>query len=791
MEAAGSTARKVGRAAGIACALLGGIVLVGWAFDWQVLKSLHPALVSMKPNSAFCFLCLGTALAVVDAPRSRVVIAILASIAGAVAAATMFEYASGRDLGIDQLLFRDDVSADAGAPGRMAMTTAIGFLLCTGAIALLDLEVRGRRPGHWLAWAAGASAFLGFVGYTNGVTRFWGMAMHTVLGFLVLSAGLFLVRPDREPLATLRSATGAGLLARRLLPVVLIAPTVFGCLTLAGSRAALYDGAFGASLLVVSSVVLLVSLTSWATSSLRRSELAQAAAYGALVEREQNLATTLDSIADAVIATDADGRIVRMNQVAQRLTGWSFEEALAQPLERIFRTFDEEHGIAKESPVVHVLREGAVVALASHTALETREGQRIPIVDSGAPIRGPEGALLGVVLVFRDMSEARQRENAVRESEARYRAVVESALDCIVAMDRDGIVIEFNPAAEATFGYSREEALGRPLSELIVPPAVRAQHVAGLARLRATGEARILGRRLELVAMRSDGTELPVELTIAKASTEGAPELFTGFIRDLTERREAEAARVRSTELEELNLELTELTVRLDDANRELESFSYAVSHDLRAPLRGLDGFSLALIEDYGDRLDERAHDYLHRIRSGAQRMGHIIDDLLRLARVARADFAMEQVDVSLLARAAASEIARAHDRTVTLTVAPGIVARADARLLRLALDNLIDNAWKFTSRKADARVEVGSTVLDGEQVFFVKDNGAGFDMKHASRLFTPFQRIHRDTEFAGTGIGLATVARVVQRHGGRIWAEARPDEGATFFFTLTARSAS
>jgi signal transduction histidine kinase len=223
-----------------------------------------------------------------------------------------------------------------------------------------------------------------------------------------------------------------------------------------------------------------------------------------------------------------------------------------------------------------------------------------------------------------------------------------------------------------------------------------------------------------------------------------------------------------------------------ETANKELEAFSYSVSHDLRAPLRGIDGFSQALAEDEADRLSDEGKTYLRRIRAGAQRMAELIDDLLRLSRVSRSDFVRDRVDLSAVAETVVAELRRAHpERTIDVSIQAGVEANADARLARIALENLIGNAWKFTSKAAEARIEFGSRADGGQLVYFVRDNGAGFDMKYADRLFGAFQRLHTDKDYPGTGIGLATVQRIVLRHGGRIWVEAAVGQGATFQFTL------
>ncbi len=236
-----------------------------------------------------------------------------------------------------------------------------------------------------------------------------------------------------------------------------------------------------------------------------------------------------------------------------------------------------------------------------------------------------------------------------------------------------------------------------------------------------------------------------------------------------------------------LERRVDERTRELAAANKELEAFSYSVSHDLRAPLRAIDGFSRALISDYtGKPLDQRGVHYLERVRAGTQKMGALIDDMLHLARVTRSTLERRDVDVTAIARGVAMELERRHpDRKVSLHVQEGMSAFADPHLLRIVFDNLLGNAWKFTGKTDEARVEAGMANGDGRTVFFVRDNGAGFDMTYASKLFSAFQRLHHDSEFEGTGIGLATVQRIVHRHGGEIWAEGEEGRGATFQFTL------
>jgi light-regulated signal transduction histidine kinase (bacteriophytochrome)/HAMP domain-containing protein len=253
------------------------------------------------------------------------------------------------------------------------------------------------------------------------------------------------------------------------------------------------------------------------------------------------------------------------------------------------------------------------------------------------------------------------------------------------------------------------------------------------------------------------------------------------YANELEQRVEA-----RTHELQERHEALRRNAAELLAANSELDAFAYSVSHDLRAPLRSIDGFSQVLLEDYATKLDESGQDSLRRVRAASQRMGILIDDLLKLARVTRAEMRTEPVDLSDMARDIVNELQRtAPERQVACAIAPGLTAEGDARLLRVVLDNLLRNSWKYTAKQPEARVEFGSVEANGGRAFMVRDNGAGFDMKYADKLFGVFQRLHSAADFEGTGVGLATVRRIINRHGGRIWAEGAVGQGATFYFTL------
>ena len=419
--------------------------------------------------------------------------------------------------------------------------------------------------------------------------------------------------------------------------------------------------------------------------------------------------------------------------------------------------------------------------------MRTLSNRREPIQDSGPwKHRKKSGELIDVqitsypltfrgkdarLVVATDVTEQKKATDALRQSEEMFRLIVSNIKDyAIIVLDPAGQVISWNGGAQRIKGYSTAEILGQHFSVFYPPEDL----IAGKPDIELQS-AKEMGRfEDESWRVRKDGSRFWADVVVTPLTDEtGRLRGFVQITRDITERKRAEQEILRRSQ-------------ELEIANKELETFSYSVSHDLRAPLRGIDGFSQALQEDYEQQLDDTARDYLRRIRAATHRMGELIDDLLNLARVTRAEIHRESIDLSRLANEVAQEL-RSSDpqRAVALKIAEGMKAEGDTRLVRVALQNLIGNAWKFTSKREQAEIEFGEKTANGNRAYFVRDNGAGFDPSYASRLFGPFQRLHPANEFPGTGIGLATVQRIVHRHGGTVWAEGLVNRGATIYFTL------
>ncbi len=622
----------------------------------------------------------------------------------------------------------------------------------------------------------------------------------------------------------------------------------------------------------------------------RTAQLAQT--NEALRNSEKWLSTTLGSIGDAVIATDQGGAVTFINPVAQSLTGWTQEEARGKPLVLVFNAVSQATGQPVENPVEKVFRAGKVVGLADHTVLISRDRRKIDIEDSAAPIVTSEGERIGVVLVFRNVTESKR----IQEERDRF---FNLSLDMICIAGFDGYFKQLNPAWEKMLGFTVEELMARPYLDFIHPDDH--ERTAAEAQRQASGKNAIsfenrylckdgsykwllwnatpLPARQLIFAVAHDITERKhleetlreSEQRLTLASTSGevgvwdlnlttdqawrsvqhdrifgyesllpswSYEVFAGHVvpedRELVKQRFEEAFQTGRLELEcriirvdqvarwisakgeafrneqgqpirmmgvvtditerkrveeqirQLNAELEERAGALEAANKELEAFTYSVSHDLRSPLRHVDGFSKILLEEFKPQLDPTAQRYLERIRTGTQQMGHLVDDLLSLARVGRRELVLQVSGLSSIVQEVLSDLKpETENRQIEWQCGNLPFVECDPALIKQVFANLLANAVKFTRIRERAVIQVGISAQNGRSAVFVRDNGVGFNMKYADKLFGVFQRLHRAEDFEGTGVGLATVQRIIHKHGGQVWAEGELDKGATFYFSL------
>ena len=355
-----------------------------------------------------------------------------------------------------------------------------------------------------------------------------------------------------------------------------------------------------------------------------------------------------------------------------------------------------------------------------------------------------------------------------QRAEDMFRGLLEAAPDAMVCVTADGRIALVNAQVERLFGYQREELIGQPV-ELLIPDAARAGHPALRDGYVAHPHHRPMGAGRGLAARRRDGTTFPADISLSALKTDKGL-LITAAVRDVTDDRQ----QIKD----------------LERANQNLKAFVYSVSHDLRAPLRALSGFSELLLEQYGDTLGEEGRGYAENIVEATVQMGALIDGLLHLSRLSQAEVHLRTVDLGAEAARIAGELQRDDPgRHVSFVIQRPVLARADPALIRTVLQNLIENAWKFSSQRDDAWIEFGATTArDGRLRCHVRDNGAGFDPAYADGLFQPFQRLHTTHEFPGTGVGLASVRQIVEHHGGQVEAEGTDGNGATFYFTLPTK---
>lgn len=791
---------SVGRAISMLVMLVGALVVAGWAFDVPALKSILPNLSTMKPNTALAFVLIGASLRLsLMGPadrRARTTAVILAGLVALLALLTLGEYIFGWNLHIDEVLVKDTIPVIS-PPGRMGPNTAVAFVL-VGLATLVSnvatpLAAVPAQIASLIAAGLGLVALLGYVYSVKslyGFASYTGMAVHTAAVLVLLSIGILTIHPRRGLMTLVTGTTAGGLIVRRMLPGIVGIPIILGWLRLQGQHAGWYDTEFGTSIMVLSSIVTLGLLVWWTAKSIEDVEAQRTTTQQSLRENEGRFRLMFTANPLPMWVYDLETLyFLDVNDAAMAHYGYSRDEFIRmrildiRPAEDVPRLLND---LAHERPTLqnsgewrHRRKSGDLIT--------------VQIASYRFSFNGRDA----VLVVANDVTDRKRAESALRASDARKTAMLNTALDAIITIDHEGKIVEFNPAAERIFGYTRQDVLGRPMAEFIIPPALREQHYKGLAHYLATREGPVLGKRIELMAMRAGGAEFPVELAINPIIADGPP-LFTAYLRDITDRRRTEEERLSllsreqaaRAEVQSLNQELegrvADRTAQLEAANKELESFSYSVAHDLRAPLRAMDGFSRLVVEDYAAGLPEEGQRYLRLVRENAQQMGRLIDDLLAFARLSRQPLHRQRVNTADLVQQVLTDLRPEHKgREIDIQVGALAACHADPALLKQVFANLLSNAIKFTRKQPGPRIAILSRTDEDDPVYLVKDNGVGFDMRYAGKLFGVFQRLHRAEEYEGTGVGLAIVQRIVHRHGGRVWAEADVGEGATFYFTL------
>ena len=506
-----------------------------------------------------------------------------------------------------------------------------------------------------------------------------------------------------------------------------------------------------------------------------------------------HLAAIVKSSDDAIVSKDLTGIVVTWNQAAERLFGYRADEMIGQPVIRLIPP--DRHN--EEQRILEVVSRGGVVET-YETIRRRKDGTDFHVSVTVSPLFDGQGRVIGASKIARDITERVQQQDLLAQSRERLRqalqyqeAIFNNLGEGLYTVNRQGLVVSLNRAAERLFDWTKDELVGRKIHDLIhhKHPDGRPFPAKDCAILRVllTGVPLV---NQEDVFLRRDGSFFHV---VHSASPIRSGDEITGVVvvfHDVTEQKRAEdALRDRDRALTATNDELNHQKTGLAEANKELQSFSYSVSHDLRAPLRTIDAYVRIVEEDHGPHLNDEVRRCLGIVRKAAGQAGELIDDLLEFSRLGRIGMDFRRTKMTELAREAAEEYTLTQNRpAVDLTIRELPMCHGDWRLLKLVWANLLSNAFKFTRDRTLAHIEVGWLPDDRKPdacVYYVKDNGVGFDMKYVHKLFGVFQRLHLKDEFDGTGVGLAIVQRIVHRHGGRVWAEGKPDGGATFFFSL------
>jgi PAS domain S-box-containing protein len=788
------------RAGGLLSAAVGLTVIAAWYVRATAILrfgSQNP----MSFNTALAFVVTGVALVALarTRPRAALTAGLFDVVLGAL---TLAEYALGRGLGIDQLFVKAYLSAPGVVAGRPAINTALCLTL-TGTALLVWGPWRPRRRPAVVAAAGsviGAIAVAATFGYATGNSAAYGwwhvsaMPFLTAVTMLVLALSLISAawRDSRPGHAGLPRwlPMPAGALALGLGVWVAIAGQAVATGRISEAT---FTGAATALGLVMGGMVTLVVWLAQHAETRRRVAVAEAARRSAaeLVAREgeQRLFQFLDAIPIAVSVTSQDGRPYYANGEAERLLGRGVVPGIGAgelaETYSAFRVGTDQLYPAEGMPIVR-----AALGQPSHTddmEIHKPDGAVIPLETWGRPVYGAGGKIDYAIAAFADMTERHARETII----AGQAALLELAHDAIFVRDLEGRITYWSAGAEHTYGFTAAEALGQ-----IAHSMLSAQYPEPLASIEATTTR--YGRwDGELTHRRADGQTIIVESRWA--AQRGPRGTLLGFMeinRDITFRKDAEREMVqRAGEIQALNATLEQRvqqrTVHLERASKNLAAFTYTAAHDLRTPLRALSGFSEALVEEYGGRLDETGRGYAGRIQAASGHMATVLDDLLDLSQLSTAEMNLQEVDLSAEVTAICGQLrARDPGRRVLVTVQDGVRVTADRPLIRTVLENLLENAWKFTAGRQDATIEFAATPADDDAPLccYVRDNGAGFDPAYADKLFQPFQRLHAASEYPGTGTGLASVQRIIDRHGGRTWAEGAVDGGATFYFTLDAK---
>lgn len=756
------------------------LALVGWQLDLPILRSLVPGHTPMNPVTAVSLVLASTSLWVLHRAETgtgaKRFAQVCALIVAAIGSLKLVSVVTGIAVPLDQILFHSKLAAMP-QPNRMAPNTALALMFLGGALlALSSSSSRARRPAQPLLLATLGMSLVALFGYLYGahslywIASFIPMAANTAFALLLLAAGALLAQPDSGACKLLLSPSPGGVMVRRLLPPAIVVPVVLGWLGIQGQRLSLYQLEIGTALMVLVIVGILVGIVWLIGRSLDAADRDRRRVEESLQKSLERQSRLLEANLIGVLTANAQGWITEANPAFLAIIGYAREEL---PLRSESITPPEWRG-RTEIAVREIAERG--VATPFEKEYVRKDGSRVPVLVGAAALPDTEGEVVAFVL---DLSAKRKAELEIERTRMFLDSVVENLPHMVFVKDASELrFVRLNRAAEELLGYGREELLGKNDYDFF--PGDQADFFTARDR-EVLKSGSLLDISEEVISTRTKGQRLLHTKKVPILDGSREPRFLLGISEDITERREAEQR------IETLNRALKSQAEQLEVANRELEAFSYSVSHDLRAPLRHIAGFVDLLLRHNQSQLDETGQRRLKVIAKSAHRMGQLIDDLLAFSRMGRAELQRSKVDLNALVQTVLRDLEEEiRERRIRWVVSRLPQVEGDSSMLRLALNNLVANAVKYTGTREEAVIEIGAVenAAEGTGVF-VRDNGVGFDMAYSGKLFGVFQRLHRQEEFPGTGIGLANVRRIIQRHGGKTWAEGALDQGATFYFSL------
>ncbi|MBI4850508.1 MAG: PAS domain-containing protein [Acidobacteria bacterium] len=690
--------------AAVLAILVSSFVMAGWIFDIDILKSVVPGLVSMKVNTAICFSLVGTSL-YLEQERFRnnkyishiSLLLIIATVF--ITIATLFQYLSGYDLGIDQLIVKEtSLDARTSHLGRMSPITAISFLFVAGSLYFSRSKNKySIYLSQVFALIFGQIALICLISYvygaelSYGISRFTQIAIHTVITFIFIFFGVFFLHPNQAIASIITSNHYGTFLACRLLPFAILIPFVFGFLRLVGERMGFYGTTFGITLYCSSTIAILVLAILWQSSILNKLDIDRKNKEIALRESEQRLQAILDNSTAIIFLKDLEGRFLLINKQFEKMFLIARQELIGKT---VYDFFPKKLADCYTDNDLQAIKEGKAIEY-EEDALQN--GEEHTYLAIKFPLYNPQGDVYGLAGISTDITQRKQIEKELKNTKEKLEEIVKE-------------------------------------------------------RTRELAET---NKKLRLEAIEN------------KKSQEEIKKLN-----------------------ENLEKRVIERTKQLETINKELEAFSYSVSHDLRAPLRHISGFIELLKKNTNNNLSEKGQHYIKVISEASKKMGVLIDELLSFSRMGRSELRNANVDLEkMVEKLVKSYQESLKDRKITWCIEKLPIVQADSAMLELVFNNLISNALKYSGKKSETKIEIGIDLTSNnrteEVIIFVRDNGVGFDMQYVDKLFGVFQRLHKTEEFEGIGIGLANVRRIINRHGGRTWAESFLGQGATFYFSL------